>query len=413
MIDIDIIRKNIDVVKNNLIRRGYSVEIVEQLYDLDRQWKNVKETLDNARAEKNKLTKEIAKSKNPEKIENIRKLNKTIEELEEKEKILNEKRLELWYNIPNILDPTVPFGKDENDNVEIRRWGAPKEGIEHYNIAEFMFEHGAKLAGHRFTVLRGNLARLERALINYMVDLAVMNGYVEMSVPHMVKPEILFGTGQLPKFELELYRLERDNLYLIPTAEVPLTNLHKDEILEENELPKNYVAFTPCYRREAGAYGKDIKGLIRQHQFYKVELVKITLPENSNKEHEKMLIDAEMVLKGLELPYRVILLCSGDTGFSSAKTYDIEVWMPGQNKYREISSVSNCTDFQSRRIPLRFRRGNQLEYPHTLNGSGVAVGRALIAIIENHWEDRGIRIPKALRDYVKTDYLELNLLSRS
>lgn len=413
MIDIDIVRKNLDVVKDNLRKRGYDVELADNLYRIDQEWKNTKEKLDNLRAEKNKLTKKVGKSKDAETIARIKELNRTIEELEDREKVLNEQRMESWSVIPNVLDETVPFGKDENDNVEIKRWGTPKEGIEHYNILEFMFEHGVKLAGHRFTVLKGNLARLERALINYMVDLAVMNGYVEMSVPHMVKPEILFGTGQLPKFETELYRIERDDLYLIPTAEVPLTNLHKDEILEESDLPKNYVAFTPCYRREAGAYGKDIKGLIRQHQFYKVELVKITLPEQSKREHEKMLLDAERVLQGLELPYRVITLCSGDIGFCSAKTYDIEVWMPGQGRYREISSVSNCTDFQARRIPLRFRRGNKIEYPHTLNGSGVAVGRALIALVENHWEDGGVRIPRPLREYVKSDYLELNLLSRS
>lgn len=411
MIDIELIRKNLEFVKQNLKIRGYPIELADELYKIDSEWKILKAELDNLRAEKNRLTQEIARGRSKNAIERVRELNAKIESMEREERELDRKRKEIWSVIPNILDNTVPIGKDDTENVEIRRWGerVRERSIAHYDIKEFMFEYGAKLSGHRFTVLKGKIAKLERALINYMLDLAALNGYTEMSVPHLVRPEIMFGTGQLPKFEEELYRVERDNLYLIPTAEVPLTNLHKDEILEESDLPIYYSAFTPCYRREAGAYGKDIKGLIRQHQFYKVELVKITLPENSKIEHEKMLRDAESVLQGLELPYRVIVLCSGDTGFSSAKTYDIEVWMPSQNRYREISSVSNCTDFQSRRIPLRFRRGDSIEYPHTLNGSGVAVGRALIALIENHWEDRGVRIPKRLQRYIETDYIELSL----
>ncbi|MCS7122402.1 MAG: serine--tRNA ligase [Candidatus Micrarchaeota archaeon] len=411
MIDIELIRKNIDIVKYNLKIRGYPIELADELYRIDSEWKSLKAELDNLRAEKNRLTQQIAKQRSSDAIQRVKEINLRIQTIENQESELDRKRRELWSIIPNILDSTVPIGKDDTDNVEIRRWGdrIKERSISHYDIPDFMFEHGAKISGHRFTVLRGKIARLERALINYMMDLAILNGYTEMSVPHLVRPEIMFGTGQLPKFEEELYRVERDNLYLIPTAEVPLTNLHRDEILDETDLPIYYSAFTPCYRREAGAYGKDIKGLIRQHQFYKVELVKITLPENSKVEHEKMLRDAESVLQGLELPYRVIVLCSGDTGFSSAKTYDIEVWMPSQSRYREISSVSNCTDFQSRRIPLRFRRGDSIEYPHTLNGSGVAVGRALIALIENHWEDRGIRIPKRLQGYVGTDYIEINL----
>lgn len=402
---------NLELVKRNLEIRGYDKSLADNLYLLDKNWKAAKEKLDKLRAEKNKLTKEVAKTQDKEIISKIKDINEQIDKLEQEESSLNKERYRVWSLLPNILDESVPIGKDDSQNVEIKRWGEPRDGsIEHHLIKEFMFEYGAKLGGHRFTVLKGNLAKLERALMNYMIDLAVMNGYEEIMVPHLVKPEILFGTGQLPKFEEELYRIERDNLYLIPTAEVPLTNLHKDEILEENNLPKNYVALTPCYRREAGAYGKDIKGYIRQHQFYKVELVKITLPEYSKIEHEKMLKDAESVLQGLGLPYRVITLCSGDTGFSASKTYDIEVWMPGQGKYREISSVSNCKDFQSRRIPLRFRRDNKIEYPHTLNGSGLAVGRALIALVENYWEDKGVRIPKKLQDYVKADYLELSLL---
>lgn len=411
MIDIELIRKDIEVVRRNLKIRGYPTELADQLYNLDREWRDLKGELDRLRAEKNRLSEQISKNRSEDLIMKVRDMNTKISDMERRESELAKRRKEIWETIPNILDESVPIGKDDSENVEIRRWGdmLRKNTVNHYDLPDFMFDYGSKLAGHRFTVLRGKIAKLERALINYMLDLASINGYTEMSVPHMVRPEIMYGTGQLPKFEEELYRIERDNLYLIPTAEVPLTNLHKDEILEETDLPKYYTAFTPCYRREAGAYGKDIKGLIRQHQFYKVELVKITLPEQSRVEHEKMLRDAESVLQGLELPYRVIVLCSGDTGFSSAKTYDIEVWLPSQERYREISSVSNCTDFQSRRIPLRFRRDNRIEYPHTLNGSGVAVGRALIALVENHWEDRGVRIPKKLQSYIGTDYLELSL----
>lgn len=406
MIDIELIRKNLDIVKRNLQIRNYDVSLADKAYELDKKWKNLKAELDNKRSEQNRLSKEIAKNKSL--IDSVKQLSKDIEEMEKLEKMLKKERDEILSILPNILHESVPIGKDDSDNVEIKKWGDPKPGIAHYNVKGFRFDYGAKLSGHRFTVLEGNIAKLERALINYMVDLAISNGYKEIACPNLVKPEIMYGTGQLPKFEQELYRIERDDLYLIPTAEVPLTNMHKDEILED--LPLNYVSWTPCYRREAGAYGKDIKGYFRQHQFYKVELVKITYPEDSWKHHEMMLRDVEKVLQGLEIPYRVMVLSSGDTGFSSAKTYDLEVWLPSQNKYREISSISNCTDFQARRIPLKFRRDGKLEYPHTLNGSGVAVGRALIALIENHYQDNGIVIPKSLREYVKTDFIPLQLL---
>jgi seryl-tRNA synthetase len=250
--------------------------------------------------------------------------------------------------------------------------------------------------------------KLERALINFMLDIHVSNGYREMWVPAIVKEEMMFGTGQLPKFREEFYSTEDEGnrLCLIPTAEVPLTNLHNGEILEESDLPKKYVAFTPCFRKEAGSYGKDIKGIIRQHQFDKVEMVKITSPESSAKEHDLMLNDAEGILKLLDLPYKAITLCTGDMGFSASKTYDIEVWMPSQDRYREISSVSNCTDFQARRMKTKLRRKGEFVLPHTLNGSGLAVGRTLVAIMENFQEKDGLKIPKSLVNYMGTDFVE-------
>jgi seryl-tRNA synthetase len=322
-----------------------------------------------------------------------------------------EEQLEYYLlRIPNLPHPSVPIGKDENDNVEIRRWGEPPkfdfEPKPHWELGEKLgildFERGTKLSGSRFVVKRGLGAKLVRALVNFMLDLHGERGYVEMYVPHLVKPEILIGTGQLPKFEEDLFKCERDNLYLIPTAEVPLTNLHREEILREEDLPLYYTAYTPCYRREAGSYGRDVKGLIRLHQFDKVELVKITKSEDSYGELEKLVNDAERVLQELELPYRVVELCTGDLGFSAAKTYDLEVWLPSYNRYREISSCSNCEDFQARRMKLRYKtKEGKNVLCHTLNGSGLAVGRTLAAILENYQqEDGSVVIPKALRPYL-------------
>ncbi|NPA22625.1 MAG: serine--tRNA ligase [Candidatus Micrarchaeota archaeon] len=415
MLDIELIRTNPQLVKENLAKRQLDPAIIDEIYEIDKRWREVKQALDQARREKNLLSQSIVEYRKQGKdisplLQKGKELSQQIERLEKEEKELLKKRNALLAQVPNLLHESVPYGKDDSENVEVRRWGTPRgEGPAHYEIAKKYIdaERGAKLGGHRFTVLWDRIAKLERALGFFMVEHALSRGYKEVSVPHLVRSEIMYGTGQLPKFQKDLYHCERDDLYLIPTAEVPLTNLHKNEILEENELPKRYVAWTPCYRREAGEYGRDIKGLMRQHQFYKTELVKITLPEESWREHELMVKDAESVLQALELPYRVVLLCSGDVGFCSAKTYDLEVWVPSQNKYREISSVSNCTDFQARRIPIKFRREGKLEYVHTLNGSGVAVGRALLALIENHYEDGGIKIPKALQPYMHTDFLEL------
>ncbi len=419
MIDINLIREDPTVVKNGLKKRQEDAEIVDAILSIDREWRELKGKLDELRARRNKLTLEIAEKKKKgentmDLIKKTKELSNEIKEKEKKEKELLEKRNELLAKLPNIPHESVPVGEDETNNVEIKKWGKPKkfsqDVLPHYELGVregvLDFERGAKLGGHRFTVMKGWANKLERALINFMLDFHTARGYEEFWLPHLVKENIMFGTGQLPKFREELYKTELDKLYLIPTAEVPLVNLHADEILEENELPKNYVAYTPCYRREAGAYGKDIKGMIRQHQFDKVELVKITLPEESWKEHEKMLEDATKVLEALELPYRVVVLCTGDMGFSAAKTYDIEVWIPSEDRYREISSVSNCTDFQARRANIRVRRKHGLEFVHTLNGSGLAVGRTLIAIMENYQEDKGLVVPNVLRDYVKADYIE-------
>ena len=315
--------------------------------------------------------------------------------------------------VPNLPDASVPVGKDAADNQEVRRVGEPRAfdftPKDHIALGSELgildFERAAKISGARFAVYWGEGARLERALAQFMLDLQVSRGYAEVIPPYLVTAETLTGTGQLPKFEGDLFKTsagDRD-LYLIPTAEVPLTNLHKEEILEVAGLPKNYVAFTPCFRSEAGSYGKDVRGLIRQHQFHKVELVKLTPQESSMAELERMTADAEEVLKRLGLPYRVVVLSTGDMGFNAAKTYDIEVWLPGQNAYREISSCSNCTDFQARRAGLRYRPepGAKPRFLHTLNGSGLAVGRTFVAVLENYQQQDGsVVIPEVLRPYM-------------
>ncbi|HXY41804.1 MAG TPA: serine--tRNA ligase [Vicinamibacteria bacterium] len=315
--------------------------------------------------------------------------------------------------VPNLPDPSVPVGRDEAANREVRRVGTPRSfdftPRSHWDLGPELgildFERAATLSGARFSVYWDKGARLERALIQFMLDLHTGRGYCEVIPPYLVTAQTLEGTGQLPKFEGDLFKTQAGErtLYLIPTAEVPLTNLHRDEILEAASLPRRYVAFTPCFRSEAGSYGKDVRGLIRQHQFHKVELVKLTTPESSMDELEGMVADAEEVLKRLELPYRVVVLSTGDMGFSAAKTYDLEVWLPGQQAYREISSCSNCTDFQARRASLRFRPepGAKLRFLHTLNGSGLAVGRTLIAVLENYQQaDGSVLVPQVLRPYM-------------
>ena len=416
MLDIKLIRKHYEEVRRRIATRGEEyAKLVDRVYELDRRKRELQREVENLRALLNRKSKEYGRLKREGKEDEtlkgeLAKIKETLKGLEDELKRVEEELNDLLLRIPNLPHPSVPVGEDENDNVEVRRWGEPPkfdfEPKPHWELGERLgildFERGAKLSGSRFVVKRGLGARLVRALINFMLDLHGERGYVEMYVPHLVKPEILVGTGQLPKFEEDLFKCERDNLYLIPTAEVPLTNLHREEILKEEDLPIYYTAYTPCYRREAGSYGRDIKGLIRLHQFDKVELVKITKPEDSYEELEKLVADAERVLQELELPYRVVELCTGDLGFSAAKTYDLEVWMPSYNRYREISSCSNCEDFQARRMKLRYKskEGKNI-LCHTLNGSGLAVGRTLAAILENYQqEDGSVVIPKALRPYL-------------
>ena len=422
MIDIQLIRKDPDFVKERLKARDPSyVQILEELIEVDTHRRRVQTRVEELRSERNRLSQEIGKLKregvSAQSLEaKVRDIKEEIESLEDQLKELAQRQNSLLLSLPNLPHSTVPVGEDENDNVEVRRWGEPKEfSFEpkpHYEIGERLgildFERGVKLAGSRFTAVMGKGAILERALINFMLDLHRKKGYREVIPPHLVKPEILTGTGQLPKFEEDLYRCERDELYLIPTAEVPLTNLFRDEILKEEDLPIYLTAYTPCYRREAGSHGKDIRGIIRQHQFNKVELVKIVHPEKSYEELESLVRDAEEVLRLLGLPYRVVELCTGDLGFSAAKTYDIEVWFPSQKRYREISSCSNCEDFQARRMKTRFKDSKgKNRLVHTLNGSGLAVGRTLAAILENYQrEDGTVEIPEVLRDYTGFEVIE-------
>jgi len=419
MLDIDILRKRSDFVKERLSTRDRKlVHLVDEILEKDHLRRKLLTELESLRAQRNRKSKEIGiwkrEGKDTKAIEEeVRRLKGRIESLEENLRKVSEELSDLMLRLPNLPHESVPVGEGEEDNVEVRRWGEPKElGFKprpHWELGEMLgildFERGSRLAGSRFTVIKGIGARLERALINFMLDTHARRGYREVIPPHLVRPDILEGTGQLPKFEEDLYMCERDGLYLIPTAEVPLTNLFKGEILSEEDLPIYLTAYTPCYRREAGSHGKDIRGIIRQHQFNKVELVKIVHPAKSYEELESLTADAEYILRLLELPYRVVELCTGDLGFSASKTYDIEVWFPSQNRYREVSSCSNCEDFQARRMNTRFRDAKgKKRFVHTLNGSGLAVGRTLAAILENYQrKDGSVDIPKVLRDYVKAD----------
>lgn len=421
MLDLELVRKSPDFVRERLRTRDEGLDsLVDRVLELDSERRSILKELERLRAERNSKSKEIGllkkKGEDTSSLEEeVRRIKESIEAYEEKLASVEEGLKDLMLRIPNLPHKSVPIGRDESENVEVRRWGKPRdfsfEPRPHWEIGErlgiFDFERAGKISGSRFVILKDWGAKLERALINFMLDLHSRKGYKEVWPPHLVRPEILIGTGQLPKFEEELYKCERDDLYLIPTAEVPLTNLYRDEILSEEDLPIYMVSYTPCYRREAGSYGKDIRGIIRQHQFNKVELVKIVKPEHSYEELEKLTADAEDVLKLLGLPYRVVLLCTGDMGFASAKTYDIEVWFPSQGRYREISSCSNCEDFQARRMNVRYRDAQgKLRFVHTLNGSGLAIGRTLAAILENYQqEDGSVVVPEALKDYLKIDII--------
>ncbi|MBN1384848.1 MAG: serine--tRNA ligase [Elusimicrobia bacterium] len=408
MIDIKLIRENPEAVKKSLENRNSKFDL-DEIISLDKEYRKILKENEDLKSKRNKVSGEIGKdpSKKDELIKEMQELKQKIKDGDENIKKIDAELPEKLLYIPNIPDESVPVGESAEDNREIRQSGEKKEyNFDHQALGEGLkildFETASKLSGSRFALLRDDGAKLERALINFMLDIHIGRGYKEVFPPFIVDKKCLIGTGQLPKFEEELYKSE-NNTYFIPTAEVPLVNIHREEILPEESLPVNYVAYTACFRREAGSYGKDTRGLIRNHQFNKVELVKFTKPEDSMKELEKMVLDAEEVLRQLELPYRVIELCTGDLGFASAKTYDLEIWMPGEKKWREVSSVSNCKDFQARRLNCRFhrfRRGKKPEFVHTLNGSGVAVGRTFAAILENFQNgDGSVSIPKGLVKY--------------
>jgi seryl-tRNA synthetase len=416
MLDVKLLRENLDEVKARTATRGVEIDW-DEFVKMDRERRDSLANIERLKERKNRLSGEIGKLKKSggDATALMRQGEEVSEAIRNAEGPLAdiEARFERWMlTLPNLPHASVKIGKNETENKEVRRWGDPPRldftPKNHWDIGEELgildFERAAKIAGARFAVYRGAGARLERALINFMLDLhTIENGYKEMLPPALANRASLVGTGQLPKFEEDLFRLAQGEYFLIPTAEVPLTNLHRDEMLEKNDLPIKYVAYTPCFRSEAGSYGKDVRGLIRQHQFNKVEMVKFTEPETSYEELESMVRNAEEVLRRLKLSYRVVELCTGDIGFASAKTYDLEVWLPGQNTYREISSCSNCEDFQSRRANIRYRKEKKGRpiFVHTLNGSGLAVGRTLVAVLENYQQKNGsVIVPEALRSYM-------------
>ena len=419
MHDIKFIRDNPKKFNEKMKNRNVNIGS-EDILKIDKKNRELISSLQNFQEERNVLSKQIGilmrDGKDASKVqETVKKLKDQISISDEKIKESENKLRDILINLPNILDDDVPNGVNEDDNVVIRSWGKkpkfsffPKDHVDLTKNNKLNFELGAKISGSRFVVIKNDLALLERALINFMLDTNVIKfKREEISPPYIVNSKSLYGTGQLPKFKNDLFETDQDK-WLIPTSEVPLTNIVRDEILNDFELPLNFVAYSPCFRSEAGAAGKDTRGMIRQHQFSKIEMVSIVHPKDSNNKLEEMTNHAEFILKELNLPYRVVLLCSGDTGFSSKKTYDIEVWLPGQNnalgQYREISSCSNCGDFQSRRMNARFRNKENkiLNFLHTLNGSCLAVGRTMIAIIENYQDEQGdIIIPEVLRPYMQ------------
>lgn len=427
MLDLKAIRTDPSPFRRALARRNTTDAPIEAILGLDETWRQVKSSSDHLKSERNKLSMEINALKKAGQdiapvIAQTQSISARIKTMDEQAAGLEKQMEDILLTVPNSPHESVPDGRDEKGNLDVRKWGEPArtsaDTKPHYEIFPKLldFERGVRLSGSRFTVLYGELARLERAISNYMLSVHTMNRYREVAVPYLVSTKTMTGTGQLPKFAGDLYRAaageaamgaaDSNSFWLIPTAEVPLTNLHAGEVLEEKVLPIKYCALTPCFRSEAGNYQKDIKGLIRQHQFMKVELVKFSLPEKSFDELESLTQDAESILQGLGLPYRTRLLCTGDMGFASAKTYDIEVWLPSQDTYREISSCSNCTDFQARRAGIKFRREGHNEFVHTLNGSGLAVGRTMVAILENYQDEKGVSIPKVLRDFMGCERID-------
>jgi seryl-tRNA synthetase len=421
MLDLNFVRGNLEMVEAKLRARGMDPEaLLGNFRELDQERRSRITQAETLQAQRNKLSQEVARSRKAGEdasqitavMDQTRELKQETEELERSAAQAEEAMRELLLRIPNLTQDSVPAGKSEADNVEVMRWGqqpafdfAPKP---HWELGESLgildLQRAAKISGARFAVYWGLGARLERALASFMLDVHTReHGYLEVLPPFLVNSDSLFGTGQLPKFAEDLFKTEGSDHWLIPTAEVPVTNLYRDEVLEETKLPLSLVAYTPCFRSEAGSYGKDVRGIIRQHQFQKVELVKFARPDQSNEEHEKLTGHAEAILQRLHLPYRKMLLCAGDTGASSSKTYDLEVWLPGQGLYREISSCSNFEAYQARRANIRYKplNKNKSELVHTLNGSGLAIGRTWLAILENYQQADGtVRVPKVLQPYM-------------
>jgi seryl-tRNA synthetase len=418
MLDLGFVRANLAQVKERLGRRGADVAaLLDGFEELDRTRRAAITQSESLKAERNQISAEVAKRKQKgedaaELMDRTRSMKEEIERCTADAAAAEQQMQAVLQQIPNLPSESVPPGTTAEDNVEVRRWGTPRTfdfaAKPHWELGEQLgilnFEQAAKISGARFAVYWDAGARLERALANFMLDLHTgTHGYREVLPPYMVNEASLFGTGQLPKFKEDLFHCEGSDHWMIPTAEVPLTNLYRDDIVDEKQLPISVTAYTPCFRAEAGAYGKDVRGLVRQHQFQKVELVKFVTPEQSSAEHERLTAHAEAILQALELPYRVMNLCAGDLGFSAAKTYDLEVWLPGQNLYREISSCSNFEAFQARRANIRYRPQGQkkAEFVHTLNGSGLAVGRTWLAIVENYQQaDGSVTIPTALQPYM-------------
>jgi len=416
MLDIKFLRQNTEFVRKKMLERGIEMDMTPFLA-LDTRRRDILQEVETLRNERNTVSRQVGERKKRKEdatdlIERMGAVSSRIKELDDELKKVEEELQAILMVIPNIPHDSVEYGTSSEDNPVIRTWGeipsfpfAPKP---HWDIGEDLgildFARGAKITGARFTVYKGLGAMLERALINFMLDLHIQkHGYTEVLTPFMVNRDSMTGTGQLPKFEEDLFHVDKVDYFLIPTAEVPVTNIHRDEVLSEKDLPIYYVSYSPCFRAEAGSYGKDTRGLIRQHQFNKVEMVKFAKPEDSYEELESLTDNAEDVLRILGIPFRTVSLCTADLGFSAAKTYDVEAWLPGQNTYREISSCSNFEDFQARRASIRFRRegSGKVEFVHTLNGSGLAVGRTVVAVLENYQQaDGSVVIPEALRPYM-------------
>lgn len=413
MLDIRLIRSEPEFVKDKVAKRGDDPKVIDEILELDKKRRELIAQTEELKSRRNKVSGEIAqKKRNKENADDVilemRQVGDQIKEIDQNLNQLNEDVTYRLVRIPNLISDETPVGKDEDDNVEVRKWGTPRqfdfESKTHWDLVESLkmadFERAAKVSGARFVFLTGQGAQLERALMNFMVTMhTTQHGYTEMMVPQLVNADSMFGTSQLPKFEEDLFKVEKEGLYTIPTAEVPLTNFYRDEVLQDEQFPIKFTGQSACFRSEAGSAGRDTRGLIRLHQFNKVEMVRYERPEDSFKALEELTQHAENILQALELPYRTVNLCTGDIGFGSSKTYDIEVWLPSYNDYKEISSCSNMTDFQARRANIRFKRNKDAkpEYVHTLNGSGLAVGRTFAAIVENYQnEDGTITVPEVL-----------------